>query len=231
MQVGRWALAAWDRGILTNRHELLKAEASLKAVVAGQDALERKLNLLEAHQKEVHDALASIENEAERLLLPELSLLDGDATERDRLYARAEAVSSLLQSLGSELHDTVADTNQLGTATLSNTRNTPMATIVQILNNQLQATRPSDCSQAWTHQASSQDEQEWETVSTQMLIIVRHGESEYNKAVLESKHYSDPLIFDPRLTHKGLAQCKELQQKLATILADKRQEFGEPLWV
>ncbi|GFH08991.1 Nsp1_C domain-containing protein, partial [Haematococcus lacustris] len=89
--------------------------------------------------QEVHDALASIENEAERLLLPELSLLDGDATERDRLYARAEAVSSLLQSLGSELHDTVADTNQLGTATLSNTRNTPMATIVQILNNQLQA--------------------------------------------------------------------------------------------
>ncbi|KAL6748083.1 hypothetical protein V8C86DRAFT_616507 [Haematococcus lacustris] len=27
---------------------------------------------------------------------------------------------------------------------------------------------PSDCSQAWTHQASSQDEQEWETVSTQV---------------------------------------------------------------
>ncbi|KAL6748084.1 hypothetical protein V8C86DRAFT_3105332 [Haematococcus lacustris] len=63
-----------------------------------------------------------------------------------------------------------------------------------------------------------------------MLIIVRHGESEYNKAVLESKHYSDPLIFDPRLTQKGLVQCKELQQKLATILAEKRQEFGEPLW-
>ncbi|GFH08992.1 hypothetical protein HaLaN_04048 [Haematococcus lacustris] len=34
-------------------------------------------------------------------------------------------------------------------------------------------------------------------------------------------------IFRPKTQRK----CKELQQKLATILAEKRQEFGEPLWV
>ena len=40
--------------------------------------------------QEVHDALASIEGEAERMCLAERQLLDGDAVERDRLYARAE---------------------------------------------------------------------------------------------------------------------------------------------
>jgi hypothetical protein len=45
------ALAAWDRHILTNRHSLLEVEAELKKVGAGQDALERKLYMLETHQK------------------------------------------------------------------------------------------------------------------------------------------------------------------------------------
>jgi nuclear pore complex protein Nup62 len=45
------ALAAWDRHILTNRHSLLEVEGELKKVGAGQDALERKLYMLETHQK------------------------------------------------------------------------------------------------------------------------------------------------------------------------------------
>ena len=44
-------LAAWDRQILTNRHSLLEVEGELKGVSAGQEALERKLFLLETHQK------------------------------------------------------------------------------------------------------------------------------------------------------------------------------------
>lgn len=41
-----------------------------------------------------------------------------------------------------------------------------------------------------------------------MLIVVRHGESEYNRAVTESKLYADPMIFDPRLTERGLRQVR-----------------------
>ena len=45
------ALAAWDRHILGNRHALLEVEEELKRVAAGQDTLERKLYMLETHQK------------------------------------------------------------------------------------------------------------------------------------------------------------------------------------
>jgi nuclear pore complex protein Nup62 len=34
---------------------------------AGQDALEKKVGMLETHQREIHDALASMEGEATRL--------------------------------------------------------------------------------------------------------------------------------------------------------------------
>lgn len=34
---------------------------------AGQEALEKKVGMLETHQKEIHDALLSMENEAARL--------------------------------------------------------------------------------------------------------------------------------------------------------------------
>lgn len=34
---------------------------------AGQEALEKKVGMLETHQKEIHDALLSMENEASRL--------------------------------------------------------------------------------------------------------------------------------------------------------------------
>uniref|UniRef100_A0A7S0WR48 Phosphoglycerate mutase-like protein n=1 Tax=Chlamydomonas leiostraca TaxID=1034604 RepID=A0A7S0WR48_9CHLO len=63
------------------------------------------------------------------------------------------------------------------------------------------------------------------------LVVVRHGESEYNKAVQESKSYADPMIFDPHLTQKGLMQCKELKKSLGALLRDKAKEFGDPLFV
>jgi hypothetical protein len=42
--------------------------------------------------QEVHDALASIEGEAERMFGGERRLMDADAQERDRLYQRAQQV-------------------------------------------------------------------------------------------------------------------------------------------
>lgn len=47
--------------------QLLDLEAALKQAAQGQEALERKLGLLETHQKEVHDSLVSIEAEAARM--------------------------------------------------------------------------------------------------------------------------------------------------------------------
>lgn len=68
--------------------------------------MERKLALLETHKKEVHEALSSIEAEAEKLCSLERPLLDADAMERDRLYSRAEAVSSALLLVSNDLQVT-----------------------------------------------------------------------------------------------------------------------------
>lgn len=48
-------------------------------VMAGQESLEKKLALVETHQKEIHDTLVSMEGEAERLYREERALLDDDS--------------------------------------------------------------------------------------------------------------------------------------------------------
>jgi nuclear pore complex protein Nup62 len=50
---------------------------------------------LPARPQEIHDALASIEAEAERLFTSEKGLMDTDAQERDRLYTRAQQASCM----------------------------------------------------------------------------------------------------------------------------------------
>ncbi len=57
--------------------------------------------------QEIHDALGSIESEAERLLAPERDHVTADAAERDKLYLRAEMVSRALIDLGAQLQTTV----------------------------------------------------------------------------------------------------------------------------
>ena len=44
-------LATWDSAVLSNRHALLDLEAELRAVHAGQEALDRQLGMIETHQK------------------------------------------------------------------------------------------------------------------------------------------------------------------------------------
>lgn len=88
--------------------------------------------------QEVHDSLLSIEGEAMRIAGSERALLDSDAQERDRLYERAESVSSALLMLGTQLHSTVGDVNAVSSSTLGDSAG-PVASIVRILNNQLQA--------------------------------------------------------------------------------------------
>lgn len=40
----------------------------------------------------------------------------------------------------------------------------------------------------------------------QHLLLIRHGESEFNAAVQSTKRFTDPAIFDPFLTEKGQQQ-------------------------
>ena len=69
----------WDSSILSNRRALLELEEELRRVVRGQESLEKKLQMLETHQKGIHDALVGMEGEAERLYREERPLLDDDS--------------------------------------------------------------------------------------------------------------------------------------------------------
>ena len=40
------------------------------------------------------------------------------------------------------------------------------------------------------------------------MILIRQGESEYNRAMVEGKDFKDPMIFDPALTAKGFVQVR-----------------------
>lgn len=53
--------------------------------------------------QEVHEALLSVEAEAERMFANERRLMDADSQERDRLYARAQQVciSAAAQAIAS----------------------------------------------------------------------------------------------------------------------------------
>lgn len=106
------ALAEWDRAILSNRGALLALDEGLRRAQGGQDALERRLQMLEAHQRGVNDALAGMEGEAERLYREERPLMDEDAAARDRLYERAARVGGALDRLGEQLGEAVEAVNE-----------------------------------------------------------------------------------------------------------------------
>ncbi|DBB11435.1 hypothetical protein WJX82_007343 [Trebouxia sp. C0006] len=58
------------------------------------------------------------------------------------------------------------------------------------------------------------------------LYIIRHGESEFNAATNTGKGFSDPQIYDPKLTAKGQSQATKLRNQL---MEQKIPE--EALWV
>jgi nuclear pore complex protein Nup62 len=132
------ALAEWDRAILSNRHALLGLEEELRRVLAGQDALERRLQMLEAHQKGIHEALGGMESEAARLYRAERPLADDESAERDSLYERAERATSALTRVGQHLGEAIAEVNELTAAQLGD-GDAPLGKLVRVLNNQLSA--------------------------------------------------------------------------------------------
>ena len=62
-------------------------EAALRGVGGAQEALERRLAVVEVHQREVHEALAGMEGEAERLYREERPLQDDDTRRAQRRAA------------------------------------------------------------------------------------------------------------------------------------------------
>jgi hypothetical protein len=136
------ALASWDAAVLASRASLLDAEAGVARAAGAATALDRRLGLLEAHQKEVHDALASVEAAAARAYADDAPALDGDAAERDGLYERTEAVAAALARAGDDLRAAVAAVNA-GAAAAAPPAGAPRddaaAKLVRVLNNQLHA--------------------------------------------------------------------------------------------
>lgn len=132
------SLAEWDKYILKNRHSLLSLEGELSRVVKGQEHLEKKLDILETHQNEIHNALLSMEGEADQLYREERPLYDEDTLQRDALYERAETLSSALCKIGDDLKGAIADVNDCAANSLP-PEGTPMGSIIRILNNQLAA--------------------------------------------------------------------------------------------
>ena len=67
----------------------------------------------------------------------------------------------------------------------------------------------------------------------QVLVVIRHGESEYNAAARQSPGWQDPRIFDPPLTDTGCRQACRLRAQLTEELRSNPCLTGNPqvLWV
>ena len=112
--------------------------------VPGQEFLEKKLDILETHQNEIHNALLSMEADADQLYREERPLYDDEAAQRDALYARSERISAALFKIGDDLKNAVSDVNECAAGSLP-PESTPVGSIVRILNNQLAALSQVRC--------------------------------------------------------------------------------------
>jgi nuclear pore complex protein Nup62 len=131
-------LSVCDKSILENRQALIQLEEELKRVLAGQDALERRLQMVEAHQKGIHEALNGMSAEAERLYREEQGLADDQAAERDVLYERTSRLGITLNQIGEQLGEAIQDVNSVTAASLGDDAGS-VSKLVRVLNNQLNA--------------------------------------------------------------------------------------------
>jgi len=88
----------------------LQSQVDLGKASTSQDRLERQLDILQVHQKQISDALNVMEAEAEHLSRsPQHSAaLDSQtSSSQETLYSLAESISAHLSSLGDALHGIV----------------------------------------------------------------------------------------------------------------------------
>jgi broad specificity phosphatase PhoE len=68
----------------------------------------------------------------------------------------------------------------------------------------------------------------------QVLVVIRHGESEFNAALQKGDGWIDPKLYDPSLTAKGCQQARHLRQKLLHEMQKSSSLIGQnvnALWV
>uniref|UniRef100_M8CDA9 Nuclear pore glycoprotein p62 n=1 Tax=Aegilops tauschii TaxID=37682 RepID=M8CDA9_AEGTA len=136
------AISEWDRRILQNRNVLIRLEADVAKVVETQTSLERQLELIETHQKEVDKALQSMEEEAERIFQDERVLLREDeaASARDIMYEQGEVVENELQHMTEQVKSIIQTMNSTQGGELEATDTmAPFDVAVRILDNQLRS--------------------------------------------------------------------------------------------
>jgi len=136
------AISEWDRRILQNRNVLIRLEADVAKVVETQTSLERQLELIETHQKEVDKALQSMEEEAERIFQDERVLLREDeaASARDTMYEQGEVVENELQHMTEQVKSIIQTMNSTQGGELEAADSmAPFDVAVRILDNQLRS--------------------------------------------------------------------------------------------
>ncbi|GJM92512.1 hypothetical protein PR202_ga08989 [Eleusine coracana subsp. coracana] len=136
------AIAEWDKRILQNRNVLIRLEAEVAKVVETQTSLERQLELIETHQREVDKALQGMEEEAERIFQDERVLLREDeaASARDTMFEQAEVVKHELQHMTEQVKSIIQTMNATQGGELEAADSmTPFDVAVRILDNQLRS--------------------------------------------------------------------------------------------
>uniref|UniRef100_A0A453FY92 Nucleoporin NSP1-like C-terminal domain-containing protein n=1 Tax=Aegilops tauschii subsp. strangulata TaxID=200361 RepID=A0A453FY92_AEGTS len=117
-------------------------QADVAKVVETQTSLERQLELIETHQKEVDKALQSMEEEAERIFQDERVLLREDeaASARDIMYEQGEVVENELQHMTEQVKSIIQTMNSTQGGELEATDTmAPFDVAVRILDNQLRS--------------------------------------------------------------------------------------------
>ena len=138
----------WDKHILAASARQLELSTELRYVQSAQTRAQHELEILEVHQREVHQSLLSMEKSV-------ASMFDargeqaggcaggaggntdphGAASTRKAMYAAAEEISRQLVAMGQQLRETIESLNDSRSreADASN----PISAVVAILNNQL----------------------------------------------------------------------------------------------
>uniref|UniRef100_A0A7S0YAA6 Uncharacterized protein n=1 Tax=Polytomella parva TaxID=51329 RepID=A0A7S0YAA6_9CHLO len=68
-------------------------------------------------------------------------------------------------------------------------------------------------------------------LNSKRVILIRHGESEYNKACSLRGTFHDPEIFDAPLTEAGILQARSLRPFIRDLLERSCEKHGIPLFV
>eukprot|EP00892_Ulva_mutabilis_P007953 jgi/Ulvmu1/552/UM001_0560.1 len=55
-----------------------------------------------------------------------------------------------------------------------------------------------------------------------VLVVIRHGESEYNAAARQADNWADPKLYDPSLTVRGCQQARQLRKRLSQELQNNQ---------